>query len=367
MTAKKSPEDILCINFNQNHKCFTCGTTTGFNVYNTDPFRVIMSRKIEGGISHIEMLYVTNLFAFVGSGKNPLYPSNKVIIWDEHRQKNIAELIFRSIVRNVKLKRDKIYVVLDNKVKLYNFTDLKLLEEIDTCENATGLFGVAGDQTTNIYTYPSTDIGTVTVVTNDAKKTKINAHVNELACIALNYNGTMIATASNRGTLIRVFDTTSGNKLYEFRRGLDTTTIQNICFDINSKWLVVTSTKETVHIFALANSEKDMLASATDNKQEVAKDTDKEKKEIAVEDVITNTMSTFAPFKDILPSFLVPSYITSEWSHKQLKIPDLNNGNIIVTFSNDKPTTLIAINSKGYYYSINYGKDIPEYTQKCYA
>lgn len=53
----------------------------------------------------------------------------------------------------------------------------------------------------------------------------IAAHRNELGCLALNQQGTRIATASNMGTLIRVWDSTSKNLLVELRRGTDPATV----------------------------------------------------------------------------------------------------------------------------------------------
>lgn len=49
----------------------------------------------------------------------------------------------------------------------------------------------------------------------------IPAHKSEIACLALNQQGTRIATASNKGTLIRVWDSTTRQQLVELRRGSD--------------------------------------------------------------------------------------------------------------------------------------------------
>lgn len=53
----------------------------------------------------------------------------------------------------------------------------------------------------------------------------IAAHQNELGCIALNQQGTRLATASQKGTLIRVWDTLTRNQVVELRRGSDVATL----------------------------------------------------------------------------------------------------------------------------------------------
>src|SRR5690349_16101011 len=90
--------------------------------------------------------------------------------------------------------------------------------------------------------------------------------------MCLNIDGTRLATASDRGTLFRVFETVSGKKLKEFRRGSSQNIelfnilalitneyylgaaqadIQSIAFNKEGTALAVSSNHGTVHVFAI--------------------------------------------------------------------------------------------------------------------
>ena len=79
----------------------------------------------------------------------------------------------------------------------------------------------------------------------------IEAHQNAIKCVCMSNDGSMIATASKLGTIIRVFDTMTGKKKYEFRRGTYRATIQSMKFSQQNNFLVVTSSSNTIHIFEL--------------------------------------------------------------------------------------------------------------------
>lgn len=79
----------------------------------------------------------------------------------------------------------------------------------------------------------------------------VEAHRSPLSCITVNDAGTLLATASDKGTIIRVFSIPSAKKLYQFRRGSMPSRIYSMSFNAASTLLCVSSATDTVHVFKL--------------------------------------------------------------------------------------------------------------------
>ncbi|CAI8040673.1 WD repeat domain phosphoinositide-interacting protein 4 [Geodia barretti] len=76
-------------------------------------------------------------------------------------------------------------------------------------------------------------------------------HSHDLTAIALSPRGNMVATASTKGTIIRVHSTSSRDLVAEFRRGTDSANINCLCFSLDSEYMLCSSDKATVHIFSI--------------------------------------------------------------------------------------------------------------------
>ena len=184
-----------------------------------------MNLEFDGGIGIVEMLYRTNIIALVGGGDSPKYPPNKVMLWDDSQMKCIGELNFKNDIRSVKLRKDKyvssifpspylftlyrVIVVLEQKIYVYNFQNLRMIEVIETAPNPKGLIAVSPSKEVCVIASPDKTAGAIRVLHFDKgqKTFIINAHQSTIAALTLNTEGNLLATASDKGTLIRIFDT----------------------------------------------------------------------------------------------------------------------------------------------------------------
>ncbi len=187
---------------------------------------------------------------------------------DDHQSRCIGELSFRNEVKAVRLRRDRVVVVLERKVYVYNFADLKLVDQIETSANPKGIAALNAYTASPVLVVPGLQKGHVRVDLYELKKTTlISAHDGQLACVALNYDATRVVTASDKGTIIRVFDTATGNALQELRRGSDKADILSLTINPTSQYLAVSSDKGTIHVFALSGKPTEVAGAKSDEKE----------------------------------------------------------------------------------------------------
>ena len=135
--------------------------------------------------------------------------------------------------------------------------DLSKFFHIKTCENPRGTFAIASHEGILSVASPNIQMGTVHFtrfkegrMIEGERPLVISAHQGAIACITLNRDGSILATTSEQGTLIRLFNTQSGEKVSEVRRGSEQALIKHLAFDWDTgSFLSCCSDKNTIHIF----------------------------------------------------------------------------------------------------------------------
>ena len=327
---------MLCFSFNQDSSCFCIGTEKGFIIYKSSPLNDYYIRDLNGGVGLIAMFNNSNLVGIVGGGKRPYSALNKLVIWNDATSKPILEITVDFKIKNIKVKKSLIAIIGKKTIKIYYYNSLEDImnyidiDTITTPENKNGIFTMNTDPKKNIIAYLTKNIGEIMIKTyfrkknsddeNDykivSKTQSISAHQSEVTVMTLDPKGDTLASVSQKGSLIRLFDTSTGAFLKGLRRGNDSAEIYSINFDKTSQYVLITSNKGTVHIFNIGKSK-----------------------------IVKNPksfLSSLAPYLN-----LQNTYLDNEWSFAQYHTKcKINN---IANFSG-KNNDIVVLTENGMYY-----------------
>lgn len=302
-------------NFNQDYSCISVGYENGFRVYNCDPFTQCYEH-LDGPIGIVEMLFCSSLLAIVGTGEQASLSPRRLKIINTKRHTTICELTFPTSILSIRMNRERLIVLLEEIIYIYDITNMRLLHTVEIPPNPMGLVALSINSDNNYLAYPSpqkvtklngsnsvpngpgVDVTGINgqhpsasnashlpnngvnshddlaglhdtsvtqsirngdVIIFDCKSlqpiTVIDAHKTQLSTMAFSQDGTLLATASDKGTIVRVFSVERGVKLYQFRRGTYNTKIYSLAFSPRNMFLVASSATGTVHVFRLGEEE----------------------------------------------------------------------------------------------------------------
>ena len=225
------------------------------------------------------------------------------------RQSMICELLFPSSILAVKLNRKSLVIVLEMEIYVYDISNMRLLHVIETTPNPEGMSkpvmylprhlstnsnniavcALSPSADSSYLAYPSPVPSPMSLATTSNSSSPnstanppvassstssqhqsgdvllfstrtltvanvIQAHKSPLSFLSINSTGSLLATSSDKGTVIRVWSIPGAEKLYQFRRGTREAKIYSMNFNLVSTLLAVSSMHDTVHIFKLGAS-----------------------------------------------------------------------------------------------------------------
>lgn len=245
---------LLFANFNQDNTSLAVGTKSGykfFSLSSVDKLEQIYECTDTEDVCIVERLFSSSLVAIVS-----LKAPRKLKVCHFKKGTEICNYSYSNTILAVKLNRQRLIVCLEESLYIHNIRDMKVLHTIrETPPNPSGLCALSISNDNCYLAYPgSATIGEVQVfdTVNLRAANMIPAHDSPLAALAFDASGTKLATASEKGTVIRVFSIPEGQKLFEFRRGVKRcVSICSLAFSMEGLYLSASSNTETVHIFKL--------------------------------------------------------------------------------------------------------------------
>lgn len=239
------------ITINQTNDCLVSTKDNKFVIYNTHPFKINFKRIMSNDIHIIKMFYRTNILIIVEKRK-----LNELILWDDNERKVVGKILLNKNIINFETNRELIVITTDDSLHIYTFNNISLKKKINTIKNDNGIIILYGD----IIVYPNKEVGHLTVMKyNSNYNMTFKCHNSNIRIITINNDGSLIATCSEHGTIIRIFNIEDGKLLKEFRRGITYSIITDLKFNMDSSLLLCNSCHNTVHIYCIKNNNKSYL------------------------------------------------------------------------------------------------------------
>ncbi|CAH1397501.1 unnamed protein product [Nezara viridula] len=262
-----SAKNGIFVSFNQDYTSLSVSTCNGYRILSLNtieqPLEICQSETED--ICIVERLFSSSLLAMVS-----LSSPRKLKVCHFKKGTEICNYSYSNTILAVKLNRARLVVCLEESLYIHNIRDMAVLHTIrDTPPNPSGLCALSTDSDNCFLAYPgSSTIGEVQIFDTVHLNCKmmIAAHDSPLAAMMFSPNGNLIATASEKGTVIRVFNVADGVKLHEFRRGVKRcVNIYGLAFSPDASLLAATSNTETVHVFKLEDTRDEAGQGSSDD------------------------------------------------------------------------------------------------------
>ncbi|KAG5184715.1 autophagy-related protein 18, partial [Tribonema minus] len=256
--------------FNQDATCLVLGLRGGFRIYDCSPFVQRFSTG-GGGLLHVEMLFCTSLVALVGGGDQPAFSPRRLRLWDTRKRAALCELNFVTAVLAVRLNRRRVVVALERALHVFDITcAMKCLHTLATVPNPRAVVAFSPNEENCHLAFPGTGVGEVVMYDALALKVlnKVAACKSRVAAMAFCRSGALLATASEQGTVVRVFTVPGAQQVFTLRRGTYSSAIRSLAFNQSATRLAVCGSSSTVHVFDTSLAPRASSAAAAAQQQQ---------------------------------------------------------------------------------------------------
>ena len=220
------------------------------------------------------MLNKSNILALVGGGLIPKFSKNKINIYDAHQELIISQIRFNSYITYVKLRKDSIIGFIKNKIYIINLNTLETIDIIDIDPINKPICGISKSNDALLIAFPQKNIKgnieirkyNISLIKNKNDNLTINAHESSIIFITINNEGTLLASGSEKGDYLRIFNTSNGDLLAELKREKKSK-IVSMSFEIKCEMIGYISDVGKAYIYDITELKKEINNNGEDNKK----------------------------------------------------------------------------------------------------
>lgn len=226
-------------------------SSTGLRLYSIagqDKVEEIFSKDNTEQIRIVERLFNSSLVVLVTAQK-----PNCLKMLHFKKKQDICNCFYPSEILCVRMNRQRLIVCLAESIHIHDIRDMKILHSIENI--APNELGLCALSLNSHLAFPiCQSSGELRIFNANKLRTgmTIKAHDTPLSALSFSPSGALLATASERGTVIRVFCVKNGQRVQEFRRGVKRCVrIASLVFAAGGDFLCASSNTETVHVFKI--------------------------------------------------------------------------------------------------------------------
>ena len=252
-------EDDECsihrIEFSRDRRSLAVITTASVGIFSTSSFRKLC--RISTEATHGDILPHSSLLVTANSNDSTIQLWNVSSSCSPTAPIASVRLFNVETIQSVKLNPRRLIVLTDKSLIIYRLTDLSLLHIVErsgsnrppllstTCSGENGLCAIVIDtgnilliDTYTLYRYPV-----------------FSAHTSAISALDISMDGSLLATASIKGTIVRLFRIrgipaeAAPSLCGLLRRGRNESPIRSVLFDSKTEWITVVGDSDTAHIY----------------------------------------------------------------------------------------------------------------------
>ncbi|TIA87009.1 hypothetical protein E3P99_03448 [Wallemia hederae] len=227
-------------------------------IISLSPLLRLLAVTYPGQILNAAIFNGTNCLLLASNPTNPAFAHNKLILYDAIDHAITSTIEFNKGITEFKTSASLVSISVHDSVYLYAVDseyNPVLLHKHNTHSNPITQLNTHGKH--SLFISSGLKLGHLHVAHLHSKTHKstnlFQAHTSKVSAVAISPNNSSFATTSVKGTIIRIFNSTTLQCTHQLRRGSDLAIItsSSLAFSPDSTLLALVSDKSSVHLWNL--------------------------------------------------------------------------------------------------------------------